>query len=41
MSRDIMLELRNVSRVFIDKTRSIKVLENVHLKVGRGENSPL
>lgn len=37
MSRDIMLELRNVSRVFIDKTRSIKVLENVHLKVGRGE----
>ena len=37
MSRDTVLALRNISRVFRDKTRHIKVLDNVHLEIGRGE----
>lgn len=37
MSKETMLELANVSRVFRDKTRHLKVLENVHIKISRGE----
>lgn len=37
MSKEILLELKNVNRVFADKTRHIKVLDDVHLEVHKGE----
>lgn len=37
MSKEILLELKSINRVFADKTRHIKVLDDVSLQVHKGE----
>mgnify|MGYP005856523637 CR=1 FL=1 len=37
MSKEVILKLSNVSRVFKDNTQYLKILENVNLEIRRGE----